>query len=83
MALSALNERVGEGAHVARGDPDLGVHEDAGIEADDVVTLLDHGTPPGLLDVVLELDAERPVVPDGVDAAVDLRRREDEAATLR
>ena len=53
-------------------DPDLRVHEDPGVEPDDVVALLDHRPPPGALDVVLELDAERPVVPDGVDAAVDL-----------
>ena len=53
-----------------------------GVEADDIVALLDHRPPPGALDVVLELDAERPVVPDGVDATVDLGRGEDEAAAL-
>jgi hypothetical protein len=30
----------------------------------------------------MPLDPERPVVPDGVDAAVDLRAREDEATAL-
>ena len=74
----SLNEPTWPGGH-----PDLRVHEDPGIEPDDVVALLDHRPPPGALDVVLELDAERPVVPDGVDAAVDLARREDEAAPLR
>ena len=79
----ALDQRVAEAPDVAGRDPDLGVHQDPGVEADDVVALLDHRPPPGALDVVLELDAERPVVPDGVDAAVDLGRREDEAAPLR
>ena len=79
----ALDQRVAERADVAGRHPDLRVHEDPGVEPDDVVALLDHRPPPGALDVVLELDAERAVVPDRVDAAVDLARREDEAAPLR
>ena len=78
----ALDERIAERADVAGRDPDLRVHQDPGIEPDDVVALLDHRPPPGPLDVVLELDAEGPVVPHGVDAAVDLARGEDEAAPL-
>ena len=78
----ALDERIAERADVAGRDPDLGMHQDPGVETDDVVALLDHRPPPGALDVVLQLDAERPVVPDGVDAAVDLGRGEDEAAPL-
>ena len=68
---------------MARRDPDLRVHEDAGVEPDDVLALLDHRPPPRPLDVVLQLDAERAVVPDRVDPAVDLARREHEAAPLR
>ena len=78
----ALDQRVAERADVPGRHPDLGVHEDPGVEPDDVVALLDHRPPPGALDVVLELDPERAVVPDRVDAAVDLARREDEAAAL-
>jgi len=40
----------------------------------------DHVLPPGVLDVFLEFDAERAVVPEAVDAAVDLARLEDEPA---
>jgi len=83
MVDQALDERVAERADVPRRDPHLRVHEDPGIEPDDVVALLDHRPPPGALHVVLELDPEGAVVPDRVDAAVDLRRREDEAAALR
>ena len=79
----ALDQRVAERADVAGRDPHLRVHEDPGVEPDDVVALLDHRPPPRPLDVVLELDPERTVVPDRVDAAVDLARREDEAAPLR
>src|SRR4029453_2370193 len=48
-----------------------------------VLALLDHRPPPGPLDVVLQLHAERPVVPHRVDPAVDLGRRVNEAASLR
>ena len=68
---------------MTRGDPDLRRHEDPGIEAHDVVAQLDHRPPPGPLDVVLELDAERSVIPHRVDPAVDLAAREDETAPLR
>ena len=83
MVRLALDQRVAERPDVPGRDPDLGVHEDSRVEPDDVVPLLDHRLPPGALDVVLQLDAERTVVPDRVDPAVDLGRREDEAAPLR
>ena len=79
----AFDQWVAERADVAGGHPDLRVHEDPGIEPDDVVPLLDHRAPPGPLDVVLELDAQRTVVPDRVDPAIDLAGREDEPAPLR
>src|SRR5262249_58454160 len=71
-----------KGADVAGGAPALRVNEDPGIEPDDVAPLLAHPPPPGALDIVLQLDAERAVIPDGVDPAVDLARRVDEAAPL-
>ena len=82
MIGRAFDERIAEAPDVARGHPDLWMHEDPGVETDDVVALLDHAPPPGPLDVVLELDAEGPVVPHGVDAAVDLGARIDEAPAL-
>ena len=44
--------------------------------------IVDVVAPPGVLDVPLQLDAERAVVPEAVDAAVDLARREDEPPAL-
>ena len=38
--------------------------------------------PPEVLDVVLELDAERPVVPGICQTAIDIRAGEDESAAL-
>ena len=52
------------------------------VQADDVVARADHVLPPLALDVLLELDAQRPVVPGGAGAAVDLPAGEDEAAPL-
>ena len=80
VAVLAVDQGVGEGGQVARGLPDGGRAEDGGVEADHVVALLDHGAPPGVLDVAQHVDAERAVVVGGAEAAVDLGRGEDEAA---
>ena len=82
VAALALGQRVGEDADVAGGDPDLARQDHRGVEADDVVPALDDRPPPLLLDVLLELDAQGPVVPRGAGAAVDLAGREDEAPAL-
>ena len=41
---------------------------------DELVVAGDHVPPPGLLDVPLQLDAQRTVVPKAVEAAVDFAR---------
>ena len=82
LAVAAVDQRIGEGGDVAARLPHLRRHEDGGVETDDVVAQLHHGPPPGVLDVALEEHAERPVVPGGAEAAVDLARGEDEAASL-
>ena len=82
LAGLAVDQRVGEAGDVAGGLPDAGVHQDGGVEALDVVALAHHRIPPALLDVVLQLDAERAVVPDGAGASVDLGGLEDEAPAL-
>jgi hypothetical protein len=68
---------------VARILPDEAVEDDAGVDALHVVALVHHPAPPGLLDVVAELDAEWAVVPGAAQPAVDLRGGKDEAAPLR
>ena len=83
MTGSTLDERIAERSDVTGRDPDLRVHEDPGVEPDDVLAFLDHRPPPSALDVVLQLDPERTVIPDGIDAAIDLARWEDEATPLR
>ena len=82
LAGPALDERVAEPGQVARRLPGARVLDDRRVERDDVVALLDHRPPPGADHVVLQQHAVVPVVVGVGDAAVDLRRREDQAAPL-
>ena len=75
VAGLAFGQRVDELGDVAAGLPDLGREDHAGVQADDVVTLGHHRAPPLPLDVVLDLHAERAVVPGRAQAAVDLAGR--------
>ncbi len=81
LAGAAVDERVGEAADVARGDPDLRVQDDRGVEHHDVVALLHHRALPLGLHVLLEQDAVVAVVVGRAEAAVDVRRGVDEAAS--
>src|SRR5581483_6139910 len=82
VAVRALRERIGERRDVARRLPHLRREDDRGVDAEDVVATGDHRLPPLAADVLLELHAERTVVPRRAGAAVDLARRVDEAAAL-
>ena len=82
MAVQALDERVGEDADVTGCHPHLLRQDDARVQAHDIGTAGDHVAPPLALDVLLELDAERPVVPCRPRAAVDLTGLEDEPPVL-
>ena len=82
MAVLALHQGIGEAGDVPRSLPDLGRHDDAGLEPDDVVAQLHHLPPPELADVVLQGHPQGPEVVDRVDAAVYLAGGEDEATAL-
>ena len=83
VAVLAVDQRVGEVRQVAGGLPDRRRRQDGGVEADHVVAQLHHRAPPGVLDVAQQQHADGPVVVGRAEAAVDLRRREHEAAALR
>src|SRR5690606_6311964 len=55
---------------------------DRGVEADNIFPAGDHRTPPLALDVLLQLDAERTVVPRRFGASVDLTARVDQTPAL-
>ena len=82
LALLAVHQRVGEAPHVAAGHPNLGVHEDGGVQAHVIGVLLDKLFPPRPFDVVLQLRAQGTVVPGVGQSAVDLAAGEDEAPAL-
>ena len=82
LAVAAVDHRVRERRHVAAGDPHLRMHQDRRVHPDHVVALLHVRLPPGALDVVLHLHAERPVVPRAGETAVNLAALEDEASPL-
>ena len=82
FGLAAIDHRILEVTDVAGGFPYFRVHDDRAVEADHVFAGLDNGFPPALFDVALQLDAERAVVPEAVDAAVDFRGLENKAAAF-
>jgi hypothetical protein len=82
MAVEALDEGIDEGGDVAGGFPDALGQDDRGVEADDVFATAHELLPPLALDVVLELHAQRPVVPCRAGTAVDLSCLEDESSAL-
>ena len=82
LGFAAVEHRVFKVADMAGSFPDFGVHDDGAVEADDVFAALDGGFPPAFFDVALQFDAERAVVPEAVNAAVDFRGLENKAAAL-
>src|SRR5690349_18707619 len=82
VARLALGQRIDEGLDVAGCGPDVPGQDDGGVQADDVVALLDHRPPPLPADVLLQLHAQRTVVPGRTGASIDLAGGEDEAPAL-
>src|SRR5262249_9723315 len=80
LAGAAVDHRVAEVLDVTRRLPGPRVRDDRAVDALDVGALAHDPLPPERLQVLLELGAERPVVPEAVDPAIDLAGREDEAA---
>ena len=72
LAVPAVHERIDESGDVPARLPDARMHEDRGVQSLDVVPGAHHRVPPPILEILLQLDAERTVVPDGAGAAVDL-----------
>src|ERR1022692_1642413 len=82
VAGLAFGQRIDELGDVTAGLPHLRSQDHAGIQPDDVVPLGYHRAPPLALDVVLDLDAERTVIPGSPQPAVDLAGRVDNSPPL-
>src|SRR5476651_2073075 len=52
------------------------------VNADNVVALADHDAPPIILQITLQLDPERTVIPAAIQSAVDFARLENESPPL-
>src|SRR5688500_16256975 len=70
LAFATVDQRITKSVFVSRVFPYQPVKNDRRIEALDVVALVDHPAPPGLLDVVAKLDAERAIVPGAAKATI-------------
>jgi len=89
---AAVYQDVVEQVVVTDHFPHLRVHDDAAIETDHgvgrgsarrrrgIVVPAHQVAPPGLLDVPFQFYAQRTIVPETADAAVNLARLEDETA---
>ena len=73
FALAAIDHRVRERVFVSGIVQHLAVGQNRGVQAFNVVTLINHCAPPCGLDVVFELDAERAVIVYALQAAVYVR----------
>src|SRR5205807_460926 len=64
LARAAVHERIGEAGDVAAGFPRARMHEDRGVQSFDVIAHPHHRLPPRVLEIFLQLDAERAIIPD-------------------
>src|SRR5690606_23251749 len=82
MAVLALHQRIMEDVHVSGRFPHPARQNHRGVQADDVIARMHHRTPPLTLDVLLQLYAERTVIPGRACTAVDVTAREYEPSAL-
>ena len=72
VRVQGFHQRVREHLQVAGTHPHLARQNHRRIKANHIRPRRDHGTPPLLLDVLLQLHTERAVVPGRTGAAIDL-----------
>src|SRR5688572_7303210 len=90
IRFPVVDHRVIEACDVTARYPRLRMLDDRTIQTHDVNGVpvrterrrFDHVPPPPVADVVLQEDAERPVVPEAADAAVNFARGVDESAAF-
>ena len=73
FGVAVVDEGVVEGVDVTGSFPNGGVHEDSGVDADDVFVEEGHSVPPVTFDVVFKFYAVLAVVVDSGEAIVDFR----------
>ena len=83
LAGLAVNQRVGESAHVSGCHPSLRVHQDRRVETDIVLGFLYELPPPGVLDILFQFCAQRTVIPCIGKTTVNFGARIDKPSVLR
>jgi hypothetical protein len=79
LAGATVHHRIAEVLDVAGRLPRARVRNDRAVDAFHIGALAHHAAPPERTQVALQLGPERPVIPEAVDATVDLAGLEDEA----
>ena len=77
-----IQKQIRKAAAVTRCDPSLRIQDDRAVKPHVIAGLLHALLPPGTLYVVLELNAERTVIPRVCQAPIDLRAGENKTAVL-
>ena len=83
LAVAAIDQLVVKNVDVPRRLPDVGMHDDRRVERHDIVPQGDDLAPPGVAHILFEQRAERTIVVEAADPAVDLAGLKDEATPLR
>lgn len=75
VAAQTFGQRIGEDADMTRSHPNLFGQDHRGVKTNGVIAAGDHISPPLLLDVLFQLDAQRSVIPGRAGTAIDLTGR--------
>ena len=82
FAGPAVDHGVGKRRFMAGMTQRHRVGQDGGIQSFDIVPLVNHGSPPSGFEIVFQFDAQRTVVVDPLQAAVDVAGLKNEASTF-
>ena len=72
FAFAAICHRVGKSIFMAGIFQYLAIGQNGGIESFNIVALINHRAPPGLLKVIFQFNTERTEIIDTLHAAVDI-----------
>jgi hypothetical protein len=80
--VQTAREGIGEARHMSAGFPDSWMHGDGRIKSHHVVSQMNVVAPPQALDVILEFNSQRPIVPRRSEPAVNFARLKYKTAPL-
>src|SRR6185369_16316982 len=82
FALAAIDQPIIKRRLVTRVLPNETIENDRRVDTLDIVTFVDKPAPPGLLDVIAELDAKWAIIPRTAESAINFGRRENKTSPL-